>query len=101
MRFSASVEIVFDFVIHIDVIEAGFIGFGIGESVVAHDNARRFDKARFNGVVQPEIADDPSKEGFLCVGISRRDKRCGREIKASRNAHLADWRELYRPFSAL
>lgn len=79
VRLGAAIQVVFYFRVVVDVVEPRAVGFGVRQDVVADDDARRLDQARFNGIIQPEVADDPAEQSLLaapaaagCKGVAEK-----------------------------
>ena len=86
LRSGRPVQIVPDFRIAVDVVEAGLVRPGVGHGVVADHHPRRLDQAGLDGVVQSEIAHDPVEQRFLGTSLARRREGCGGEVVADENA---------------
>src|SRR5579859_5112205 len=88
VRLDFSIDVVLDGRVRIDVVEAGFEVFPeLG--VVADDNARGFDQAGFDSIVEAEVADDPLKQGFFAATLACRGKGRGGKVEARQNAPCA------------
>ena len=85
LGFGFAVEIFFYFGVHVDVGEPRFIVFA-QTGIVTNNDARSFDQTGLDSVVEAEIANDPSEEGFFAATPSGGSEGCGREVKASKDA---------------
>ncbi len=72
--FCLSVEVVFDIRIIVDVIKSGFVVFVIS-AIVTNNYTRRLDESGFDGIVESEIADDPSEQCLFRCRLPGWDKR--------------------------
>ncbi|MBT9175219.1 MAG: hypothetical protein DDT22_00893 [candidate division WS2 bacterium] len=81
-RTGRTVQVVFYVRVVVDVVEARFVGLDGGHDVVAHHHARGLDQPRFDGVVQPKVADDPAEERLLAALLARRREGRGGKVVA-------------------
>ena len=89
LRLRLAVQVILHITVVVDVVEARTVRLRVGNRIVSDYHARRLDQAGLDGVVQAEIADDPSKQILLRALPPRRGERRRGEIVASADAPRA------------
>ena len=82
---SASVQVVLDLGVVVDVVEARPVGLGVRARVVANHHAWRLDEPSLDGVVQAEVAHDPAEQRFLGTPLPGWRERGGGEVTAGQD----------------
>ena len=99
LRLRPPVQVILDFGIVVDVVEAVFVSLGVRYRIVADHHARRLDQPGLDGVVQPEITHDPGEQRLLGAFLTRRREGGGGEVVAGEYAsRFVDSVEAADPF---
>src|SRR5216683_5701451 len=88
VRLYFPVDVVFHARVRVDVVKAGFEILP-KPCVIADNDTGSLNEARFDGVVEAEVADDPLEQSFLAAALAGGSERRGGEVEARQNAASA------------